>query len=70
MMNGATKLSETARKELSAAIDFLEGFLSSNKYAAGDHLTIADLALVATVTTIEVKLLIVNKIEIQIKYYF
>uniref|UniRef100_A0A0N7ZPQ5 Glutathione S-transferase 1-1 n=1 Tax=Daphnia magna TaxID=35525 RepID=A0A0N7ZPQ5_9CRUS len=65
MMGGATKLSDAAKKELSAAIDFLEGFLGSNKYAAGDHLTIADIALVSTVSTIEVKLLLINTISIQ-----
>ena len=55
MMHGATKLSESAIKDLANAIDFLETFLTKTTYVAGDHLTIADVALVASVSTIEVK---------------
>ncbi len=52
-MGGAKKLSESAIKDLGVAIDFLETFLTKTTYAAGDHLTIADVALVASVSTIE-----------------
>ncbi|XP_017773786.1 PREDICTED: glutathione S-transferase 1-like [Nicrophorus vespilloides] len=36
------------------ALQFLDTFLSKSTYAAGEQLTIADLTLVATVTTLEV----------------
>lgn len=54
-MHGATKLDKKAQDDLAGAINFLEGFLSKNKYAAGDHLTIADVSLVASASTFEVK---------------
>ena len=54
-MHGAKKLSETALKDLAIALDFLESFLAKTPYAAGDHLTIADIALVSSISTIEVK---------------
>lgn len=54
MMHGATKLDKKAQDDFAGAIDFLEGFLTKNKYAAGDHLTIADLSLVASASTMEV----------------
>ena len=63
MMRGATKLDEKAQANLADAINFLEGFLSKSKYAACDHLTIADIALVASASTVEViKLYIRNLI--------
>lgn len=33
---------------------FLDIFLEGDKYVAGDNLTVADLAIVATVSTLEV----------------
>ena len=59
-MHGAKKLSETALKDLAVAIDFLETFLTKTKYAATDHLTVADIALVSSIATIEV---LTEKIE-------
>ncbi|XP_057377235.1 glutathione S-transferase 1-like [Daphnia carinata] len=51
MFSGATKLDEKALKDFGDALDFLEVFLGQNKYAAGDHLTIADIALLASAST-------------------
>ncbi|XP_046631832.1 glutathione S-transferase 1-like [Daphnia pulicaria] len=51
MLKGATKIDESAMKDLEGALDFLETFLGQNKYAACDHLTIADLSLVASAST-------------------
>ncbi|XP_065578003.1 glutathione S-transferase 1-like [Artemia franciscana] len=53
MFKGATSLDEEKRKELDNALQLLEGYLTQHKYVAGDHLTIADFALLATVETIE-----------------
>lgn len=41
-------------KKLEDAAGFLNTFLEKTEYAAGDSLTLADLALVATVSTLEV----------------
>lgn len=54
MMRGATKLDEKAQANLTEALNFLEGFLSKTKYAACDHLTLADIVLVSSASTIEV----------------
>lgn len=62
-MHGAKKLSETALKDLAVAIDFLETFLTKTKYAAADHLTVADIALVSSIATIEV---LTGKIEFMV----
>jgi hypothetical protein len=55
MFKGATKIDESAVTELHGALDFLETFLTQNKYAACDHLTIADIALVSSASTIVVR---------------
>merc|ERR1719259_732147 len=44
---------EETRKALDESMQWLEEFLKENKYAAGDVLTIADISLVATVSTYE-----------------
>lgn len=50
-MGGATKIEDKAKKDFEEALGFLETFLGQNKYAAGDHLTIADVSLVASAST-------------------
>jgi glutathione S-transferase len=61
MFKGATKIDESAMTDLNGALDFLETFLTQNKYAACDHLTIADISLVASASTIAVRNLILNE---------
>uniref|UniRef100_A0A1I8Q2K2 Glutathione S-transferase 1-1 n=1 Tax=Stomoxys calcitrans TaxID=35570 RepID=A0A1I8Q2K2_STOCA len=41
-------------KKMETAFDFLNTFLEGHQYAAGDTLTVADLALLASVSTFEV----------------
>ncbi|XP_043065165.1 uncharacterized protein LOC108087889 [Drosophila ficusphila] len=43
-----------AFKKIEAAFEFLNTFLEGQEYAAGDSLTVADIALVASVSTFEV----------------
>ncbi|KAE8572972.1 glutathione S-transferase 1 [Halyomorpha halys] len=51
---GGAPYDEEKAKKLDEAFGFLDGFLSNSTYAAGDNLTLADLALVSTVSTVEV----------------
>jgi len=53
MFGGATSMDEAAKKDFANAVGFLELFLSQNKYAAGDQLTIADICLMASAVTFE-----------------
>lgn len=55
MFGGAKKLEEKAQKDFAEGIDYFETFLGMNKYAAGDHLTIADLVLLASASTFLVR---------------
>ena len=48
-------MDEAAKKDFANAVGFLELFLSQNKYAAGDQLTIADICLMASAVTFEVR---------------
>lgn len=41
------------KKKLDEALDFLNVFLEKSTYAAGENLTLADISLVATVSTLE-----------------
>ena len=53
-MFGKVKLDEGAQKKFHEGLSFVEGILSKSPYAAGFHLTVADLALLATTSTIDV----------------
>ena len=54
MFGGVTKLDEKAQSNFQEALGFLNGFLEGNNYVAGDHLTVADICLVASASTFEV----------------
>ncbi|XP_055591429.1 glutathione S-transferase 1 isoform X2 [Uranotaenia lowii] len=41
-------------KKIYEALEFLNTFLAGGKYVAGDHLTIADLSILATISTYDV----------------
>lgn len=43
------------KKAFEVAMDYLNGFLSKSNYAAGDHLTIADISLLASASSMQVK---------------
>lgn len=51
---GGGKADEVQLKKLEEALVFFNTFLEGHKYAAGHKLTLADLSLVATVSTIDV----------------
>jgi len=53
MFGGATKLDEKAQGEFKSATEFLNLFLEKTKYAAGDQLTLADICLMSSASTME-----------------
>nr|QST14950.1 GSTd protein [Diaphanosoma celebensis] len=53
MFGGATKLDEKAQSSLKEAIGWLNSFLENSKYVAGDQLTVADISLVSSASTME-----------------
>ena len=55
MFGGQTKIDPKAVTEWHEAIEFLDGFLNKSKYAAGDNLSIADITLMASAVTMQVK---------------
>ena len=63
IFRGATSLDPKNKKALDDAIGFFELFLSEQEYAAGDHLTIADLSLLASASTMEVKIVILTELK-------
>lgn len=56
-------------KKLEEAVGFLNTFLEKTEYAAGDSLTLADLTLLATVSTLEVLKLDLNQWANVAKWY-
>ena len=48
-------LDEKKVKRLEEAFTFLDTFLEENEFIAGDRFTIADISLVASVTTAQVR---------------
>ncbi len=60
MFRGATSLDASKKKPLDNALGFFNMFVSEHDYAAGDHMTIADLSLLASASTMEVRISINN----------
>ncbi|XP_061392579.1 LOW QUALITY PROTEIN: glutathione S-transferase 2-like [Musca vetustissima] len=56
-------------KKFETALEFLNTFLSQSKYAAGDCLTLADLALLASVSTFDVVQMDLKKYEHLWRWY-
>ncbi|KFB53518.1 AGAP004378-PA-like protein [Anopheles sinensis] len=54
MMMDGKELNPELVAKLDEALEFLEGFLDKTPYVAGDKLTVADLAVLPSLTTIEV----------------
>jgi|GEM_PF-6097902 len=52
-MFGGAPLDASKQEKLEQALEFLNTFLEGQNWAAGANLTIADLALVASISTIE-----------------
>ncbi|XP_032511406.2 glutathione S-transferase 1-like isoform X2 [Danaus plexippus] len=50
IIEGVRKPSEKMLKEIEEAYGFLEAFLNNSKFVAGDRMTLADIAIVATVS--------------------
>jgi len=51
---GYSKKTDEKEQKLHDALGFLETFLGSNDWVAGDSMTLADMALVASISTFEV----------------
>jgi len=54
VMGGAKQLDPAALKKYHDGIGFLDTMIADRAYAAGQHLTIADLALVASIASYDV----------------
>lgn len=52
MLRGKTTIEQELIDDITEAYGFIETFLSSTKYIAGDHITIADIAILAVMTSI------------------
>lgn len=55
LFQGATSYDPKKLERLQEAFQFLNSFLSSQKYSAGDHLTIADISIFTSLSIIEVE---------------
>lgn len=55
MMNLKKTIPQRIKDDIVAILNVLEGFLEKNKFIAGDHLTLADLSVLANVASIMVK---------------
>lgn len=54
IFHGKTSLEASKKKKLDDSLNFFNMFLADHDYAAGNHLTIADLSLLASATSMEV----------------
>lgn len=54
LYKSAKKIPDENREKLSNTFDILDGFLHKTKWFAGDDITIADFAIVGTITTVKV----------------
>lgn len=54
IFGNATSLDPSKKRKLDQALEHLNAFLTESKYAAGDHLTIADFSLLASAATMMV----------------
>jgi glutathione S-transferase len=54
MFRGQTSIDASKRKKWDEAMNYFNTFLADQDYAAGNHLTIADLSLIASASTMEV----------------
>ncbi|EFX81632.1 hypothetical protein DAPPUDRAFT_230826 [Daphnia pulex] len=53
MFRGQTSIDASKRKKWDEAMNYFNTFLADQEYAAGNHLTIADLSLIASASTME-----------------
>jgi glutathione S-transferase len=54
---GETRIADEKRKQVYEAFGFMEKFLDGRKWFCGEHLTIADLAILASLASIVVRIL-------------
>ncbi|CAH2242301.1 inactive glutathione S-transferase D3-like [Pararge aegeria] len=52
IFEGVTEIKDKLKDELNNSLDFLNQFLDGNKWVAGDHVTVADTAIIASLTSI------------------
>lgn len=68
VMFGGQPYSAEKGKALDEAYTFLDGYLGKSEWAAGDKYTLADIALVATVSTAEVCMKCITNITMLIPF--
>lgn len=54
LYKGAKKIPDENREKLTSTLSFLDGLLGTTKWFAGDEMTIADFAILGTITTVKV----------------
>ncbi|XP_045777755.1 glutathione S-transferase 1-like [Maniola jurtina] len=52
IFEGATEIKDKLKEDLNNTLGFLNQFLEGNKWVAGDHVTVADTAILASLTSI------------------
>jgi glutathione S-transferase len=70
LRSGVKKVSPAAREDIKTLLSTLDSFLYSSEWFAGDQLTIADLAILASVGSIKVILLSLAIIKVTLSLMF
>lgn len=54
LYTGMKKIPDQQREKLVATLNNLDGYLANSKWIAGDAMTISDLSILGTITTVKV----------------
>lgn len=53
LVDGVKTMTDRQREDIIEAYNFTEGYLTESKFLAGDSMTIADIAAIPTITSLE-----------------